>query len=55
MATGIAFKDSRQALAFDRKATQDAASFAQKVSMFLQELCPELVIETTIKHAHTPA
>jgi hypothetical protein len=55
MATGIAFKDWRQALAFDRKATQDAASFAQKVSMFLQELCPELVIETTIKHAHTPA
>ena len=50
MATGIAFKDWRQALAFYRKATQDAASFAQQVSMFLQELCPELVIETTIKH-----
>ena len=55
MATGIAFKDWKQALAFDRKATQDAASFAQKVSMVLQELCPELVIETTIKHAHIPA
>ena len=55
MATGIAFKDWRLALAWDRKATQDAASFAQKVSMFLQELCPELVIETTIKHAHIPA
>jgi hypothetical protein len=52
MATGIAFKDWRQALAFYRKSTQDAASFAQKVLMFLQELCPELVIETTIKHAH---
>jgi hypothetical protein len=23
--------------------------------MVLQELCPELVIETTIKHAHIPA
>jgi reverse transcriptase-like protein len=55
MATGIAFKDWRQALAFARKATQDAASFTQEVSMFLQELCPELVIETTIKHAHTLA
>jgi hypothetical protein len=55
MATGIAFKDWRQALAFDRKSTQDAASFAQKVLMFLEELCPELVIETTIKHAHTSA
>jgi hypothetical protein len=55
MATGIAFKDWRLALAWDRKATQDAASFAQKVLMLLQELCPELVIETTIKHAHTPA
>jgi hypothetical protein len=49
MATGIAFKDWRQALAWDRKATQDAASFAQKVLMLLQELCPELVIETPIK------
>jgi hypothetical protein len=55
MATGIAFKDWRQALAFHRKHTQDAASFAQKVSMFLQELCPELVVETTIKQAHIPA
>jgi Reverse transcriptase (RNA-dependent DNA polymerase) len=55
MATGIAFKDWRLALAFDRKGTQDAASFVQKVLMFLEELCPELVIETTIKHAHTPA
>jgi hypothetical protein len=55
MATGIAFKDWSQALAFARKSTPDAASFAQKVLMFLQELCPELVIETTIKHAQTPA
>ena len=55
MATGIAFKDWRQALAFYRKSTPDAASFAQEVLMFLQELCPELVIETTIKHAHIPA
>ena len=55
MATGIAFKDWRVALAYDRKATQDVASFAQKVLMFLEELCPELVIETTIKHAHIPA
>jgi hypothetical protein len=51
MATGIAFKDWRLALAFDRKRTQDAASFAQEVLMFLEKLCPELVIETTIKHA----
>lgn len=55
MATGIAFEDWRLALAWDRKATQDAASFAQKVLMFLEELCPELVIETTINHAHIPA
>ncbi len=55
MATGIAFKDWRQALAFYRKATPDAASFAQKVLMLLQVLCPELVIETTIKYAHIPA
>jgi len=51
MATGIAFEDWRQALAFARKSTQDAASFAQEVSTFLEKLCPELVIETTIKHA----
>ena len=49
MATGIAFKDWRQALAFYRKSTPDAASFAQEVLMLLEELCPELVIETTIK------
>jgi AmiR/NasT family two-component response regulator len=55
MATGIAFKDWRQALDFARKSTQDAASFAQEVSTFLEKLCPELVIETTIKHAHIPA
>ena len=55
MATGIAFKHWKEALAFYRKATQDGASFAQEVSMSLQELCPELVIETTIKHAHIPA
>jgi predicted RecB family endonuclease len=55
MATGIAFKDWKLALAWDRKATQDAASFAQKVLVYLQVLCPELVIETTIKHAHIPA
>jgi hypothetical protein len=55
MATGIAWKDWRQALAFDRKYYQDPAKFAQKVLMFLQELCPELVIETAIKHAHLPA
>ena len=48
MATGIAFNDWRQALAFDRKHTQDAVAFAQQVSMHLQELCPELMIETTI-------
>jgi hypothetical protein len=49
MATGIVFTDWRLALAWDRKATQDAASFAQEVSTFLEKLCPELVIETTIK------
>jgi hypothetical protein len=53
--TGIAFKDWRQALAFERKYRHDAATFAKEVLMFLQELFPELVLETTIKHAHIPA
>ena len=48
MGAGIAFKDWTQALAFDRKRTQDPAAFAQQVLTFLQELCPELMIETTI-------
>ena len=48
MATGIAFKDWRQALAFHHKHAQDVATFAEQVSMFLEELCPELVLETTI-------
>jgi hypothetical protein len=53
--TGITFKDWKQALAFDRKYTHDVATFAQQALTFLQELCPELVIETAIKHAHIPA
>jgi hypothetical protein len=48
MGTGIAFKDWRQALAFRRKQTQDVATFAQEVLMFLEELCPQLVLEATI-------
>jgi hypothetical protein len=55
MASGIAFKNWRQALAFDQKHYQDPPKFAQEVLIFLQELCPELVIETTIKHSHIPA
>jgi Reverse transcriptase (RNA-dependent DNA polymerase) len=48
MATGIAFKDWRQALAFDRKRYQDPAKFAQEVLIFLQGLCPELALEDVI-------
>ena len=48
MATGISFKNWRHALIFQRKQTQDPAMFAQEVSMFLQELCPELTLKTTI-------
>ena len=48
MATGIAFKDWRLALTFQRAHTHDAAMFAKQISTFLQELCPELVLETTI-------
>jgi hypothetical protein len=55
MASGIAFKNWRQALAFDQKHYQAPPKFAQEVLIFLQELCPELVIETTIKHSHIPA
>jgi hypothetical protein len=48
MASGIAFKNWRQALIFHRKQTQDPAMFAQEVSMFLQEICPELMLKMTI-------
>ena len=51
MANGIAFKNWRQALIFQRKQTQDPAMLAQEVSMFLQELCPELTLKTTIAPA----
>ena len=51
MANGIAFKNWRQGLTFERKRTQDPAMFAQEVSMFLQELCPELTLKTTIAPA----
>jgi hypothetical protein len=51
MATGISFKNWRQALIFQCKQTQDPATFAQEVSMFLQELCPELTLKTTIAPA----
>jgi hypothetical protein len=47
MATGMAFKDWRQALVFLRHA-QGAGTFAQQVLSFVEELCPELVIEATI-------
>lgn len=46
--TGIAFQDWRQALAFQRKHTQDPTAFAHQVLTFLQELCPELGLEFTI-------
>jgi hypothetical protein len=48
MSTGMAFKDWRQALAFARKHSQDATTFAQKALSFVEELCPEVVIEATI-------
>jgi len=49
MATGIAFKDWRLALTWERKRYQDPAKFAQDVLNFLQKLCPGLVLDTTIK------
>src|SRR6266536_2279147 len=48
MATGIAFKDWRQALRFARKYTQDPAALAHQALTLVEELCPELVIEATI-------
>jgi hypothetical protein len=47
MSTGMAFKDWRQALVFLRH-TQGAGTFAQQVLSFVEELCPEVVIEATI-------
>jgi hypothetical protein len=48
MANGMAFKGWKHALAFHRKYTEDAEAFAQQVLAFVQELCPELVIQPTI-------
>jgi hypothetical protein len=48
MATGISFKNWRQGLIFQCKQAQDPAMFAQEVLMFLQEICPELTLKTTI-------
>jgi hypothetical protein len=45
---GIRFQNWKQALTYDRKHTSDPATFAQQVLAFVEELCPELVIEGTI-------
>ncbi len=38
----------KQALTYARKHAHDPSAFAQQVLAFIEELCPELVIEATI-------
>ncbi len=45
---GLAFSDARQALLYARNHSDDPALFAQNWIGVIEELCPELVIETKI-------
>ena len=48
LGAGLQFKDWKQALLYARKHAQDSSMFAQQVLAFVEEFCPELVIEATI-------
>ena len=45
---GLQFKDWKQALLYARKRAHDPSTFAQQVLAFIEELCPDLVIEAKI-------
>jgi hypothetical protein len=45
---GLQFKNWNQALLHARKHTHDPSMFAQQVLAFIEELCPDLVVEATI-------
>jgi Reverse transcriptase (RNA-dependent DNA polymerase) len=54
MATGIAFKDWKQALAFQHSRAKDPAEFTQEALAFLKKLFPEMVLGTAIAQPPSP-
>jgi hypothetical protein len=48
LGTGLQFADWKQALRFARKHSDDPATFAQQILSFVEELCPDLVMQTKI-------
>jgi hypothetical protein len=48
LGAGLQFKDWKQALTYARKHTDDESTFAQQAMAFIEELCPDLVIEATV-------
>ena len=48
LGAGIQFKDWKQALLYAQKHAQDSSMFVQQALAFIEELCPDLVIESKI-------